>query len=283
MRPRKKTAGTDPAIRIPRSEEPGTGLPNSTFNIQHSKLEFRNPQSAIRNPQLVLGIETATFCGGVALLADDRLIASRTLNALTTYSARLLPAIKELFREAGKTLNELTGLAVSIGPGSFTGVRIGLSEAKGLAVALGIPIVGVSTLEALAVRAGRNPRLVCPVVDARRGETFVAAYRWRRGAELPKQAITPAVMPIQDFVARLRGPCLFLGDGALRYRAQIESAMPDAAFAPAHRILPSAEEVAWLGCRRLARGEADDPAQIEPVYIRASDARLPQPKCSPTQ
>jgi len=230
-------------------------------------------------PILTLGIETATFCGGVALLAGDRLLASRTLNSAMTHSARLLRAIKDLLDEAQTRLDDLTGLAVSIGPGSFTGVRIGLSAAKGLALALDIPVVGVSTLEALAVRAGRDCRLICPVVDARRNETFVAAYRWPRGSDLPRLAIAASVMPIGNFLQRLRGRCLFLGDGALRYRAQIESHLGDrAAFAPPHRILPSAEEIAWLGQMRLARGVADDLAQLEPVYIRSSDARLPTEK-----
>jgi tRNA threonylcarbamoyladenosine biosynthesis protein TsaB len=232
----------------------------------------------MRKPARILGIETATFCGGAALLADDRLIGSRTLNSLATHSARLLRAIEDLLRETETRLDDLTGLAISIGPGSFTGVRIGLSSAKGLAVALGIPVVGVSTLEALAVRAGRDTRLICPVIDARRNETFAAAYRWERGADLPRLAIAPGVMPIRNFLRGLRGRCLFLGDGALRYRADIESQLGDrASFAPPHRILPSAEEIAWLGQRRLARGESDDLARLEPVYLRSSDARLPSP------
>jgi len=269
------------------------------------------PQSAIRNPQseigrLVLGIETATFCGSVALLADDRLIGSRTLNTSATHSARLLTSIAELLAEADTALGDVAGIAVSIGPGSFTGVRIGLSAAKGLAFAGRVPMVGVSTLEALAVRAGRDPRLICPVVDARRSEVFAAAYRWPNRADLPKSILAPGVMPIATFLDHLirftsrrqvphpessvenpqsairnpqsamAGGFVFLGDGALRYRKPIESRLGErASFAPPHRVLPSAEEIAWLGGRRLARGEFDDPAVLEPVYIRSSDARLP--------
>jgi len=210
------------------------------------------------------------------LLAGDCLIGSRTVNSSVTHSARLLRAIQSLLAETETRLDDLTGLAVSIGPGSFTGVRIGLSSAKGLAIVLGIPVVGISTLEALALRAGRDRRLICPVIDARRNETFVAAYRWSHDVDLPRVAIRPGVMPIGDFLRRLTGRCLFLGDGALRYRAQIESHLGNlASFAPAHRILPSAEEIAHLGQMRLARGESDDLTQLEPVYIRPSDARLP--------
>jgi len=230
-------------------------------------------------PTLVLGIETATFCGSVALLCTDRLVASRTLNSRVTHSARLLGAIEDLLAETDTRPQDLAGLAVSIGPGSFTGVRIGLSAAKGLSLALDTAIVGVSTLEALAVRAGRDRRLICPVIDARRKETFVAGYRWPAGAELPQLAIGCGVMPIGDFLRRLRGRCLFLGDGALRYRREIEDRLGErASFAPPHRMLPSAEEVACLGQRRLARGESDELARLEPVYIRPSDARLPAPK-----
>jgi tRNA threonylcarbamoyladenosine biosynthesis protein TsaB len=225
---------------------------------------------------LILGIETATFCGGVAVIAPDRLIGSRTLNSPATHSGRLLTAIEGLLHETELRLADLTGLAVSIGPGSFTGVRIGLAVAKGLAVSLTLPIVGVSTLEALALRAGRDRRLICPVVDARRNEIFGAAYRWEGASERPVEKLAPAVLPVEAFLERLGGQCLFLGDGALRYREAIERALADrAAFAPPHRMLPSAEEVACLGWMRLAQGEADDPGVLEPVYIRTSDARLP--------
>jgi len=231
----------------------------------------------IMKPPLTLGIETATSCGGVALLADDRLLGSRTINSPATHSGRLLAAIRRLLEETGLALDQLTGLAVSIGPGSFTGVRIGLSAAKGLAVSLGLPLAGVSTLAALAVRAGHDPRLLCTVLDARRNEIFGAAWRWPGKTPLPREVLPPAVLPIEAFLERLEGHCLFLGDGALRYRGAIEHALGDrAAFAPPHRILPSAEEVAYLGRLRLADGLPDDLATLEPVYIRPSDARLPK-------
>jgi len=254
-------------------------LQPSSFSVQHSASSVH---------RLVLGIETATFCGGVALLADDRLVASLTLNSPTTHSTRLLAAIARLTAEAQIDVRKLSGIAVSIGPGSFTGVRIGLAAAKGLALAFNVPVAGVSSLEGLAVRAGRDSRLICPVIDARRKETFVAAYRWTRSDALPRMVIRPDVMPIERFLqlspfkikrsafSVQRSHFLFLGDGAVRYRDRIESLLGKrAAFAPPHRILPSAEEIAWLGHRRLARGESDDPAQLEPVYIRPSDARLP--------
>jgi len=226
---------------------------------------------------LVLGIETATFCGGVALVAGDRLVASHTLNSQATHSGRLLGAVERVLAESSVALAQLGGLAVSIGPGSFTGVRIGLSAAKGLALAAGLPLVGVSTLEALALRVGRDERLICPVVDARRGEVFASAYRWPNGSELPIEVIAPAVLPIERFLQKLEGRCLFLGDGALRYREAIESEMGGrACFAPPHRILPSAEEVAWLGLLRIEQGRPDDLRRLEPVYIRPSDARLPE-------
>ncbi len=258
----------------------------------------QHPKSKNQNPARVLGIETATFCGGAALLGDDRLIASRTLYSSKTHSERLLAAIRDLLSEAECTLHDLTGLAVSIGPGSFTGVRIGVAAAKGLALAMHIPIVGISTLESLATRAGRDRRLLCPVVDARRDEVFAAAFRWPEQTDRPKPVLDPCVMPIGSFLDRLiamtsprasfrksrtenpkskiASGFVFIGDGALRYRKEIEHRLgARAQFAPAHRMLPSAEEIAWLGLQRLAHGRGDDPARLEPVYLRASDARLP--------
>ncbi|MCX8036946.1 MAG: tRNA (adenosine(37)-N6)-threonylcarbamoyltransferase complex dimerization subunit type 1 TsaB [Candidatus Sumerlaeia bacterium] len=266
-----------------------------------SAVPVQNPSSKSQNLVRVLGIETATFCGGVALLGNDRLIASRTLYSSKTHSGRLLAAIRDLLSEAECSLHDLTGLAVSIGPGSFTGVRIGVAAAKGLAVALHIPIVGISTLEALAVRAGRDGRLLCTVLDARRNEVFAAAYFWPQPADRPKPVLAGGVMPLSSFMdqlaalesrrtsvgkSKIQNPkskiasgFLFLGDGALRYRREIEQRLAARAeFAPAHRILPSAEEIAWLGLQRLLGGQSDDPALLEPVYLRASDARLPAEK-----
>ena len=131
---------------------------------------------------LVLGIETSTTQGGVAIIDADRVLCESVLNVEVTHSERLLPAIDRALGEARVSLEALGGIAVSIGPGSFTGLRIGLSTAKGLAYATGLSLVGVSTLEAMARALPAARWQICQVLDARKQEVYAALFRHESGA-----------------------------------------------------------------------------------------------------
>lgn len=221
----------------------------------------------------VLGIETSTLTGSVALLDTDVVVAEHTLSVSTTHSERLLAAIHRLLEESGTTLGALDGLAVAIGPGSFTGLRIGLATAKGLAHASGLALAAVPTLDALAWGVPFAAYPVCPILDAKKGEVYTAVYR-HRGGELERLTEYRAVRPAR-FLAELDGPVCFLGDGVLAYRDLIRELMGDRAlFVPPARRYPSGACVADLGARRLAEGGAEDPARLVPLYIRPSEAEL---------
>ncbi|HEY3068643.1 MAG TPA: tRNA (adenosine(37)-N6)-threonylcarbamoyltransferase complex dimerization subunit type 1 TsaB [Methylomirabilota bacterium] len=214
----------------------------------------------------VLAVETSTLAGGVALLDDDRLVAECLLDVRVTHSERLLATIDRMLGDAGWTSRDLGGLAVAIGPGSFTGLRIGLSTVKGLAVALSLPIAAVPTLDALAAALPFAGLPVCPVLEARKGEVYTSLYRWK-GAEMRREwdylALTPA-----DLAGRLAEPVIVLGDGA----AAVES--PYAEIVPAHRRLPSPGSVAWLGAQRLRAGDTVGAADLAPLYLRPPEAEL---------
>ncbi|HSR10897.1 MAG TPA: tRNA (adenosine(37)-N6)-threonylcarbamoyltransferase complex dimerization subunit type 1 TsaB, partial [Thermodesulfobacteriota bacterium] len=141
---------------------------------------------------IVLALETATLAGSVALVdAGDgetgrRIIGENTLSNPETHSARLMPGIDRLLKEASLTIRDIGGIAVSIGPGSFTGLRIGVATAKGLAYALGIPVAGVPTLDALAATRPFSPDPVCPVLDARKKEVYAALFRCNGAGGLEK-------------------------------------------------------------------------------------------------
>lgn len=224
----------------------------------------------------VLGIETSTLVGGVALLDDETLVAEHTLNVALTHSERLLSAIDQLLAAARWRLGELDGLAVAVGPGSFTGLRIGLATAKGLAFATGTPLAGVPTLDALArtLPFARHP--VCPILDAKKGEVYASLYRTDRG-EAERLWGYLAVSP-EELCGRLKGldgPVIFLGDGVAAYRALLETALGAAAlFAPPGSRAPSAAAVAELGLRAIRAGQATAPAELVPLYIRPSEAEL---------
>jgi tRNA threonylcarbamoyladenosine biosynthesis protein TsaB len=214
----------------------------------------------------LLAVETSTLAGGVALLEDERLRGEYLLDVRATHSERLMPAIDRLLADAGWTAADLTGLAVAVGPGSFTGLRIGLSAVKGLALALDIPVAAVPTLDALAATLPFAMFPVCPVLDARKGEVYASRYRWD-GAAMRREweylALPPAVL-----AARLDEPVILLGDGA----GAVSSV--HARQAPPHRRLASPAAVAVLGSTQLASGRRVSAAELVPIYLRPSEAEL---------
>ncbi len=222
---------------------------------------------------IVLGLETATPVCGVALGRGDSVLVERSLNVGTHHAERLLPMIRDALEEAGMGLRDIDGIAVSIGPGSFTGLRIGLSTAKSLCWSAGLPLVAVPTLEAMAAQFPHAACPVCPALDARKKEVYAALYDMSSGG--PRTLIAPAAVLPVPFVSSLTGPTLFVGDGARLYRKEIVGILGEAArFAPPPLDRPSAAAVAALGLSRLGRGETEDLARVEPVYLRKSEAEL---------
>lgn len=214
----------------------------------------------------LLAVETSTLAGGVALLEGERLRGEYLLDVSATHSERLMPAIDRLLGDAGWAASDLQALAVAVGPGSFTGLRIGLSVVKGLALALGIPVAAVPTLDAMAAALPFANLPVCPVLDARKGEVYACLYRWDGRAmrrEWEYLALTP-----DDLAARITEPVVLVGDGA--HLVQTPHARP----APPHRRLPSPGAVAVLGVERLARGHSVAAAELIPIYLRPSEAEL---------
>ena len=166
---------------------------------------------------LVLGIETSTTQGGVAIVGEDRVLYEAVLNVEVTHSERLLPAVDRALAEARISLETLGGIAVSIGPGSLTGLRIGLSTAKGLAYATGLPLVGVPTLEAMAWALPAARWQVCPVLDARKHEVYAALFRHE--TEGLRRITEDAALAPDDLCRLIRNPTLFLGEGVATYGA----------------------------------------------------------------
>lgn len=222
---------------------------------------------------LVMGIDTSTTQGGVALLSGQGVICEYTLNIKATYSERLLPLIDRALQDAGITLGQVEGFAVAVGPGSFTGLRIGLSTAKGLVVVGGQPLVGVSTLEAMAWTLPFCAHPVCPILDARKGEIYCALFR-HEGDRLIRLMDDTAVAP-DRLLNRIQQPTVFLGDGLVVYKGLVQSQLKELAlFPPLAGRGGCAAAVAELGRRRLLRGHRDDLVQLAPQYLRSSEAEF---------
>jgi tRNA threonylcarbamoyladenosine biosynthesis protein TsaB len=225
----------------------------------------------------ILAVETSTLTGGSALLEGDTVVAECRLSLAVTHSERLVPAVDHVRRVAGVRLGDVDALAVSVGPGSFTGLRIGLSTMKELAFATRKPLCGIPTLDALAWCLPFAESPVCPVLDARKGEVYSALYR-TAGGQLERlwdyRAVTPEALAVA-LAQEWPGPVVLLGDGAVPFAPVFRRILGDAArIAPPAQRLPSAVTVADLARAALERGESGDPGALVPLYLRRSEAEL---------
>ncbi len=222
----------------------------------------------------ILAIDSSGLVASAALLADDVLVAEYTVDYKKTHSQTLLPMIDEIVRMTQQELSEIDAVAVAEGPGSFTGLRIGAATAKGLALALNKPVVGVPTVDALAYNLFGTERLVCPLMDARRGQVYTGLYTFE-GEELlvlREQEIAVA-QEVVDRVNKNGRPVIFLGDGVAVYGGMIrEQIEVPYSFAPAHLARQRAGAVGALAVRYYAEGRFCSAAEHAPVYLRPSQA-----------
>jgi tRNA threonylcarbamoyladenosine biosynthesis protein TsaB len=212
----------------------------------------------------ILALDTSTLTAGVVAWEDGRVLAERRAR-VTTHSDALLSMIDEVLRETGWTPQSVDGVACTAGPGSFTGLRIGLATAKGLCFAAGKPLVGVPSLEALAARAPDGK--VAAIMDAHKQEVYAAIYQVTAG--FPSLEAGEWVLPPSELAPRVKDLPL-VGDGALRYPELGRALDSDGAPHPA--------DVARLAAARLKRGEADDLSSSGPRYVRASEAEIARMK-----
>lgn len=226
----------------------------------------------------VMGIETATGLGGVALIEGNTLRAEYRVDMTMMHAERLMVLVDRVLGDTGISLEDLDGLAVSIGPGSFTGLRVGVNTVKGFVAEKPVPVAAVPTLEALAWNVSTGGHLVCPMLDAKKGEVYAALFSSETGGDLKRMADDQVISP-EALCERLLRPhalaCVFLGDGASRYGEVLQKRLgPRALFAPPplSGVLPSM--VARLGLKQIERGEASDGRTLVPVYVRRADAEV---------
>jgi tRNA threonylcarbamoyladenosine biosynthesis protein TsaB len=223
---------------------------------------------------IVLGIETSTPQTSVALGTETEILAQVSVAGKARQEA-VSPAIEHLTRWAGVDLAQLGGVAVGIGPGLFTGLRVGVETAKTLAQVLGVPILGLSGLDALAFSVRHTSRTIVAVIDARRGEVFHARYLAAPGGVL-RQGDYGVADP-EHLVADLEATpedLLVVGDGGLRYRGEIAELGARAEFASSTHSHPQAASLVELAVPRLLREEHDRLFEVVPLYLRKSDAEI---------
>ncbi|HEX3016162.1 MAG TPA: tRNA (adenosine(37)-N6)-threonylcarbamoyltransferase complex dimerization subunit type 1 TsaB [Desulfobacteria bacterium] len=224
----------------------------------------------------VLSIDTATKVTGLAIHRDTELVAEAFLHTGTNHSERIVPMIHQLLANAQIKFADLDAVAVASGPGSFTGLRIGMATAKGIAQVRGIKLVGINTLDGIAQNGLGFDGLVAPILDARKNEVYTALYR-SSGHEISRIADYEAVAP-QTMLEKLKAQeekVLFLGDAVFIYRKSIEEMLKEqAVFLPDRMCLPRAAQIGALAVERLARGESDNLFNLTPFYIRQSEAEV---------
>ena len=220
----------------------------------------------------LLALETATLAGGAALLDDGRLVGESRLNIALTHSERLMAVVDRLLQDCAWDVADLDALAVSIGPGSFTGLRVGAATAKGLALALEIPVAPVPTLDALAATLPFADAPVCAILAARRDEVYCSLYRWT-GVVMERQWDYLALPP-EAAAARLDAPVIVLGDGVAACRLYLARLGPGLREAEPVHSLPSPAVVGALGHAILAAGGGIPAERLTPLYLRPSEAEL---------
>ena len=222
---------------------------------------------------LTLAFETSAKAASVALTENGKLLGEHYQNTGLTHSQTLMVMAEDLLKQCNKTVSDVTAVAVAEGPGSFTGVRIGVAAAKGFAWGAELPCYGVSTLEAMAESLGIWQGYVCPVMDARRSQVYNALFYVNRGVpERVREDRAIALADLSKELAELEGPVFLVGDGSNLTHKTLHDAIPDLVLPPEHRMHQRAVGVALLAERKAAAGESGDANALAPNYLRLSQA-----------
>lgn len=228
----------------------------------------------IVTPPIILALETSGMCGSVAVVADGQCLAEYSLASKLTYSRRLLIEIDRIMHEAEISWKQIDGIGISLGPGSFTGLRIGLSTAKGLAMATDKPLLGVPTLDGLANQFTYVPKLICPILDARKKEIYTAFYRGTDKGTPQKISDYLNLTP-ESLSERITEPVVLVGDGVAVYGDFLKERLGElAVIAPAETYFSRAAVIGKLAVHLWKDKEFLSPEDAVPIYVRASDAEL---------
>ena len=223
---------------------------------------------------LTLAFDTSSKTVAVSILDNDKIIYDTLINVDLNHSEVLMPAIDQACRQSSINISHIDLFACTIGPGSFTGLRIGVSTLKGLILATGKPAAGISSLKALALIINKSSKTICSVIDAGRGQVYVAHYRYKKNGMLKEIGAEEAIDP-QEIIPDSQQEIVFVGDGAIRYADIISrtKAKEMNIASPLQQYI-RASSVGILGLEQYNRQELLDPDTFVPVYLRSVDARV---------
>lgn len=222
---------------------------------------------------MTLGLDTSTKVATIAVIDGEKVIGEYSLSKDMSHSEKLMPMIKEVLDNLDLKIEDIELYTVALGPGSFTGLRIGIATVKSFSHLFNKPIIGVSTLEALAYNLYENQSIIMPMIDARRDRVYTGLYKFTGGELVEIEG--SQILEISDLKEKLKGydNVIFNGDGALVYREEISSLLcGKAKFASLGQNINRAVSVCELGMRKYKRGQRDDKFDLLPEYIRATKA-----------
>ena len=222
---------------------------------------------------LLLAFETSAKAASVALFEGEKLLGEAYQNTGLTHSQTLMVMAEDLLKQCGKAPSELTDIAVAAGPGSFTGVRIGVAAAKGFAWGAQLPCWGTSTLEAMALNLGIYQGYVCCAMDARRNQVYNALFYVNHG--VVERVVEDRAVSLTDLgseLKKLKGPIYLVGDGSILTHKTLSGQIPSLVLPPEHRMHQRATGVGLAALAMMARGESSDANTLSPNYLRLSQA-----------
>ena len=224
----------------------------------------------------ILGIDTSTQICSLGLVEENNILAEYNLSSYyQKTSSILVSTIKDMLEGVGLKLSDIDGIAVSIGPGSFTGLRIGLGVAKGLSYASSIPLLAIPTLDALAFSLKGIPFLVCTILESKKDEVYSAVFREVDGLNKVVDYNCGDINSLLLKLSSLKEKIVFIGEGIIKYRKIIEGKLGRrASFVGPHLALPRGVNVAFLGLEKLKKGEAENIYTLSPLYLRKSEAEI---------
>jgi tRNA threonylcarbamoyladenosine biosynthesis protein TsaB len=221
----------------------------------------------------VLGLDSSTASATCAIIEDDNLLGEITFNQKKQHSVILMAMIDSLLTNLNLSIDDMDGFVVSKGPGSFTGLRIGLATIKGLSQGTRKPFASVSSLDALAYNMAYTDGILCPILDALRDNVYTCIYSFEKGSLTPlTDSMAVNITDLLEMLKKYESPVCFIGDGISIFKDKILEELPDARFAPPSLNLVKASSLAELGLSVIKSGAADDLYSSSPEYLRKSQA-----------
>lgn len=221
----------------------------------------------------ILALDSATECATAALLDDNKLLGEIVINHKKQHSVIMMPMIDSLIKNCGLSISDIDGYAISNGPGSFTGLRIGMSTVKGLVQATKKPFVAISSLDGLANNLFNIDGIICPIIDALRGNVYTNFYKFENGKLVTLEE--DQLLSVEEIIEKCSNfaeAVTFIGDGTYKFSSKLLEALPTASIAPSHLNVAKASSIGALGHQRLSEGYSDNVLSAAPVYLRKCQA-----------